>query len=187
MRVAHPIATGRTGRRQRNVVRLVHDRRRRPLSAATIRAPWFATRPTGPPFRRTLRKRRRLPSPGSPRRLEFVFQPRVLAFQSCPVALHPGPFHALTFELLTQPRILASQLVDRLGRLLARAPAHAPVMPEFLSEYKSDAVTKYQSPRPEIAATVRAIFGAVTSCCCARSTLPSPARTTPLLRGGLSR
>jgi hypothetical protein len=41
------------------------------------------------------------------------------------------------------PRILASQVVDRIPGLLVRAPAHALAMPEFPYQYKSHAVTRY--------------------------------------------
>jgi hypothetical protein len=46
------------------------------------------------------------------------------------------------FELTTQPRNFSSKVFDGVGGLLRGAP-HAPVMPEFRPQYKSDAVTKY--------------------------------------------
>ena len=67
-----------------------------------------------------------------------------------PAPLDAGPFRSLTFEFVTQPRILASQVFDRLGGLLLGALAHAPVMPGFRFQYKSDAVTNRNISMPAV-------------------------------------
>jgi len=94
-------------------------------------------------LRRALRERRRLPRTRAARGFQFVFQPRVLTFEPRPLAFGASAFRFLSFEFATQPRILSPQFVNRIAGRLLGAPAHAPVMPEFRSQYKSDAVTKY--------------------------------------------
>src|SRR5712691_7048905 len=127
-----------------HVVGFVHHRRNRPLAATTIGAsglaPWAARSPLG----RAFRERRRLSGTSAPRRLQLVFQPRVLAFQSRTLPFDTRLLGLQSLNVLTQPRILSSEIFDRLPVGVIGAPAHAPVMPEFPFQYKSDAVTKYQ-------------------------------------------
>jgi hypothetical protein len=59
-----------------------------------------------------------------------VFQSRALPFDTSPLGFG-------SFELATQPRILSPEFFDRIRGFLIGAPAHAPVMPEFPSQYKS--------------------------------------------------
>src|SRR5207237_8678511 len=91
------------------------------------------------------RPSRTAPPAAHPRGFQFVFQPRVLTFEPRPLAFGASAFRFLSFEFATQPRILSPQFVNRIAGRLLGAPAHAPVMPEFRSQYKSDAVTKYDS------------------------------------------
>ena len=123
---------------------LVHDRRHRARPAATIGVSRFASRPARPTFRRAFRERGGLAGTGATRRFQFVFESRVFALQPCALPLEANPIGLDTRDLFAQPRILSSELVDRLGGFLFGAPAHPPVMPESSSQYKSDAVTKYR-------------------------------------------
>ena len=140
-RLAYDATAVGTGRRQRDIVRLVHDRRDGALATAPIRT---ARLPAGAPrssFWGALRERRRLARTGATRGLQFVFQPRVLTLQPRPISFDARTFGFLSFEFVTQPRILSPQFVDRVAGRLLGAPTHASLMPEFPFQYKSDAVT----------------------------------------------
>jgi hypothetical protein len=148
--LAHRTPTARTRRRHRYVVRLMHDRRDRALPAAAVHAARLPPGAARPPFRRALRKWRRLARSGAARGLQFVLQACDFALQPRPLPLEtraflfgPGPLGLRTLKFPPQPLILSPQFVDGFGSLLFGAPAHAPVMPEFGPQYKSAAVTKY--------------------------------------------
>ena len=146
VRFANPIATVRTALRQRHVVPFRHAGWHRPLPATSIRRTRLPSRTARPTRRRALRERRRLTGARAPRRLQFLFQSHVFALQPRPLPFDVSPLSFRPFELLPQARILSSKIIDGIaGLLIVGAPAHAPVMPEFSSQYKSDAVTKYDS------------------------------------------
>jgi hypothetical protein len=75
--------------------------------------------------------------------LQFVFQASIFALESRAFLLNARTLSFGPLQFLTQPRELAPECFDLIGGRLLRAPAHALVMPEFPSQYKSDAVTKY--------------------------------------------
>jgi hypothetical protein len=121
-------------------MRLVHDHGHRALPAASIRLSRFSPRTTRPPCRRAFRKRRGLSGTNAPGSLQLVFQPRILAFESPALPFDTSPLRFGSFKLATQPRILSPQILDWLRRPPIGAWAHAPLMPEFPSQYKSGPV-----------------------------------------------
>ncbi len=127
VRLTHPIATGRTRRGHRHVVRLMDDRGYRPLPVPPIRGPRRAPGATRPPRRRALRKRRGLAGARAPRHLPFVFQPRILALEARAISLPPDPRGFPPLEGFLPPRDLAAHHLDGVRRFpFTGAAAHAP-------------------------------------------------------------
>ena len=138
MRFVHQITTGGTGRRQRDVVRLVHDGGDGALSPMPVVAARFASRAARSTSRRAFGEGRRLAGARASRRVQLVFQPRVFSFQSHTFPVDTGPFALRSFEFPTQPRVLSPKYLDWIRGFLISAPTHALVMPEFSTQYKSD-------------------------------------------------
>jgi hypothetical protein len=93
---------------------------------------------------RAFRERGSLAEAGAPRRLQLVPQALILPTQPIPFSLQPRTvgFHAI--PLFAQTPDFVFQLIDDFVGSARWRVAHAPVMPEFQRQYKSDPVTNYE-------------------------------------------
>lgn len=149
MRVVDGIAAVRTRARHRDVMHLLDLRRHGALALAPIRGAGLPPGPTRDRGADSLRKRRRLSEPRTPRAFERFRQSRNLSAQSITLPLElrhlvsqtlhiPLALHAVTPKLL----VLLPQPLNRV-RFVIRALPHALVMPESRRPYKSDPVINY--------------------------------------------
>ena len=104
---AHGALTVRTGHGHRRHMRLIDDRRVRTMRTGTIGRTGFPPRTPRLRDAGPARERRRLPIHRATCRLEFLFQFFVFATQTLPLSLRPA-------QILAQPLVLATQLLNRL-------------------------------------------------------------------------
>ena len=129
----HRLATTRARGGERRVVGLIHARRHRPASPATIGRTTAPPRPPTCALRAIFRKRGGLAEPRAPRRIQLLLDAFVSSFPAITVSLRTGQF-------LTQPRDLVLLSLDQIVTIvigpLRAFVGHARVMPEGRTLYR---------------------------------------------------
>ena len=139
-------ATIGTRRRHRHVECVVNHQWNGPPAVATIGGTGLPARTTRMDRRGPFRERGRLPEARATRCVQLLPDSLVLPPRPIPFPLEPRPVGFRAIALLTHAGQFVFQLVDDLARTTRRRIAHAPVMPEFPRQYKSDPVTNNLFP-----------------------------------------